>query len=80
MHFEARGICLYVGAIVTDATSRPVCREGGSDVSDLERPVGEYIQFVVKDGERGGVEGMVLCILCAFTCYQNRICTIRQIR
>jgi len=39
--FEARAICLYVGAIVTEATSRPARRVGICDVSDLQRPVTE---------------------------------------
>lgn len=80
MCFGARAICLYVGAIVTEATSRPVHREGIHDVSDLGRPVGEYRQFVVEDGECGEVGSVVLCFLCAFTCYQNRIYIIRQSR
>lgn len=63
------------GCYVTTGVQR-----GESDVSDLGRPVRECVQFVVKDGECGGVEVMVLCFICAFTCYQNRICTIRQIR
>jgi len=39
--FEARAICLYVGAIVTETTSRPARRVGFHDVSDLLRPVAE---------------------------------------
>ena len=37
--FGARAICLYVGAIVTEATSRPARKEGIRDVSDRQRPV-----------------------------------------
>lgn len=39
--FGARAVCLYVGAIVTEATSRPARRVGIHDVSDLRRPVTE---------------------------------------
>jgi len=39
--FEARAICLYVGAIFTESTSRPAPRVGIQDVSDLWRPVTE---------------------------------------
>lgn len=71
---------LYVGAIVGESYVTTRSRGGECDVSDLERPVGEEFQFVMKDGECRESGIVVLCFLCAFTCYQNRIYTIGQNR